>query len=94
MLTEDKRLQLDTIVSQMVSNQEDNNTIQFVVNDFKNKYSVEEPKETFLEKTARRLDLFFGGGKVGEAIGAKIAKVTARPEEKEFVAPPPPSGEI
>ena len=56
MLTEDKRKQLDTIISQMVTNKENDDTIQFVVNDFKNKYSVEEPETSFLEKTSNVLD--------------------------------------
>ena len=88
MLTTDKREQLDSIVSQMVVNKETDDTVQFVVNDFKNKYSVEEPEGTFLEKTANVLDTLFGGGKIGEAIGAGIAKVRAKPEEKEFIHAP------
>src|SRR3990167_8399652 len=94
MLTEDKRKQLDTIISQMVTNKENDDTIQFVVNDFKNKYSVEEPETSFLEKTSNVLDTIFGGGKVGEAIGTEIAKIKAKPEEKEFVTPRPSLGEI
>ena len=94
MLTEDKRKQLDTIISQMVTNKENDDTIQFVVNDFKNKYSVEEPETSFLEKTSNVLDMIFGGGKVGEAIGTEIAKIKAKPEEKEFVTPKPSLGEI
>ena len=78
----------------MVTNKENDDTIQFVVNDFKNKYSVEEPETSFLEKTSNVLDTIFGGGKVGEAIGTEIAKIKAKPEEKEFVTPRPSLGEI
>ena len=74
MLAEDKRQQLDTIVSQMTANRENDDAIQFVVNDFKNRHSTEEPETSFLEKTEKVLDALFGGGKVGEAIGSGIAK--------------------
>jgi hypothetical protein len=77
MLPEEKRKQLDGIVSQMVANKEDNNTIDFVVNDFKNKYSVEAPQKSFLERTAGVLDTIFGGGKIGESIGGVSAKAAA-----------------
>lgn len=42
MLPEYKRKQLDNIVSKMVSNKESDDNIQFVVDDFKSKYSVSE----------------------------------------------------
>lgn len=41
MLTETRRQQLDKIVQQMVANKESDKDIQFVVNDFKQKYSNE-----------------------------------------------------
>lgn len=41
MLTEQRRKQLDSIVSQMVANKESDANIQFVVNDFKQKYGGE-----------------------------------------------------
>lgn len=94
MLPDNKRQQLDSIVSQMTQNRETEDTIQFVVNDFKNKYSVEEPKESFLEKTANVFDMFFGGKKIGEAIGTQIAKLTVPEEQKQFVAPGPSIKEI
>ena len=78
----------------MVQNQESDDTIQFVVNDFKNRHSVEEPETSFLEKTGKVLDLFFGFGKAGEAIGTQIAKARAKPEEKEFISPGPSAGEV
>src|SRR3990167_2550826 len=74
MLVEEKRLQLDSIVQEMTKNGEKDDTIQFVVNDFKNRHSTEESQESFLEKTGKILDMFFGGGKVGEAIGTGLAK--------------------
>ncbi len=43
-LTEDSRLKLDGIVQEMIANQESEENIQFVVNDFKQKYST--PKTT------------------------------------------------
>lgn len=43
-LPEDKRLQLDGIVNQMVQNKEPDEAIQAVVNDFKSKYEVMQPQ--------------------------------------------------
>lgn len=107
MLTEDRRKQLDDIVGKMTSNRETDDAINFVVNDFKNKYSVEEPQKSFSEKTADVLDMFFGGGKVGEAIGTEIAKGTfgktiqkavigkeLTPQEESFVSQSPSAGQI
>ena len=94
MLPEEKRTQLDKIVSQMVANKETPDSIDFVVNDFKTKYSVRPPEKSFLEKTATVLDTIFGGGKVGEAIGTQIAKARAKPEEKQFIEEGPTTGEI
>ncbi len=103
MLIEEKRQQLDSIVQQMTQNRESDDTIQFVVNDFKNRHSVEESETSFLEKTEKVLDTLFGGGKVGEAIGAGIAKTKIGrkligapeiPEEAEKFIKAPPIGEI
>lgn len=94
MLTEDKRIQLDGIVSQMTSNRESDDAINFVINDFKNKYSTPEPETSFTERTAKVLDMFFGGGKVGEAIGTEIAKRTVPKEQRQFVSPRPSVGKI
>lgn len=52
------------------------------------------PKKSFSEKTAGVLDTIFGGGKIGEAIGTKIAEARATPEEKQFIAPGPSAGEV
>lgn len=78
MLTEEKRRQLDDIVQKMVASKEDDDTIQFVVDDFKKKYeqkeTIIEPKTNILRKTSKVLDTIFGGGKIGEAIGTGLAK--------------------
>lgn len=83
MLQEKDRLKLDGIVSQMVANKESDANIQFVVNDFKNKYTQQTPQttpEAPAQKTqlplvdrainmgAKITDTIFGGGKVGEAL--------------------------
>ena len=47
------------------------------------------PKETLGQKTARILDMFFGGAKVGEAIGTEIARGGATPEERQFIGEGP-----
>src|SRR3990167_8464755 len=104
MLVEEKRLQLDSIVQEMTKNGEKDDTIQFVVNDFKNRHSTEESQESFLEKTGKILDMFFGGGKVGEAIGTGLAKtkigrkLVGAPElteeEEKTITPRPTAGEI
>src|SRR3990172_6238834 len=97
MLTEEKRQQLDSIVSQMVTNQETDDTIQFVVNDFKNRHSTEEPQTSFLDKTEKVLDFVFGGGKVGAAIGTQAAKLGLTglsKEERKAVSPGPSVGEV
>src|SRR3990167_7040718 len=97
MLAEEKRQQLDSIVSQMVTNRESDDTIQFVVNDFKNRHSTEEPQTSFLEKTSNVLDVLFGGKKVGEAIGTQAAKLGLTglsEEERKVVSPGPTKKEI
>src|SRR3990167_4808466 len=97
MLAEEKRLQLDSIVQKMIKSGEKDDTIQFVVNDFKNRHSTEEPQESFLEKTEKVLDMFFGGGKVGELIGTQAAKLGLTglsEEERKTVAPGPSAREI
>lgn len=45
MLPEDKRKQLDEIVNKMISNKESDSNIQFVVDDFKKKYTIAETPE-------------------------------------------------
>lgn len=56
-LSEERRKQLDDIVSQMEANNESEDNIQFVVNDFKTKYSGEsgaKKKYTNAIRAARR----------------------------------------
>jgi len=67
-LSEDKRTQLDSIVSRMEANKEPLENIQFVVNDFKQKYSViRTPERSAASKIigsqGRNLDI------VGQLIG-------------------------
>lgn len=47
-----------------------------------------------LGKTQNVLDTVFGGGKIGEAIGTKIAEHTVSPEAKQFVEPGPSGSQI
>ncbi len=51
------------------------------------------PEDT-LSKWSRRLDLVFGGGKIGEAIGTQIAKRTVPDEQRQFVTPGPTAKEV
>jgi len=74
MLPEERRTQLDGIVQKMIQNKESDDAIGFVVNDFKNKYSIEVPDKSFSEKTAGVLDTLFGGGKIGELFGSSKVK--------------------
>lgn len=58
---------------------------------------VAEPaqqKRSFTETAGNILDTVFGGEKIGEVIGTKIAKMRATPEEKQFIEPAPTVGEI
>lgn len=73
MLPDDKRRQLDNIVSKMVANKESDSNIQFVVDDFKKKYSTQATNQPtgpdLLSKTANVVNSIFPGKQVGEAIG-------------------------
>ncbi len=74
MLAEDRKKQLDEIVKKMVSNKEKDETIQFVVDDFKKKYEFEQPeqkKESLLTKVGN----VFGKGLdvASEITGVKSA---------------------
>lgn len=72
MLSEERRKQLDGIVQQMTTNKEPDTNIQAVVDDFKNKYSSEQPQvqtpDRYLKKAADITNTIFGGGKIGEAL--------------------------
>lgn len=95
MLPEDKRQQLDAIVTSMVANKEDDNTIRFVVDDFKQKYSVQDakPQKGILQKTGDVLNKIFPGKQVGEAIGTLaglgISKAKGTSEFYDTSAPSP-----
>ena len=79
MLTEEKRIQLDGIVKQMIDNKETDDSVQFVVDDFKTKYDMPEvplqtPQKGVVDKVldnpiTRGIQSFFPGKKVGDAIG-------------------------
>lgn len=74
MLPQDKRAQLDGIVGQMIVNKETDANIQFVVDDFKKKYTPVEtpvvaPKKGLLQKTGDVVNAIFPGKQVGQAIG-------------------------
>lgn len=90
MLPEDKRQQLDSIVQKMVANKESDSNIKFVVDDFKAKYSQKQevPKKDLLQKATDISTSLFAGGKIGEAIGTGIAKLRAKPEERQFITGP------
>ena len=86
MLTEDKRTQLDGIVNKMVQNKETDTSIQFVVDDFKQKYSQAEtvaPKKGILEKAGGIVNKIFPGKQVGEAIGT-LAGYALSPNKEQF----------
>jgi hypothetical protein len=53
-----------------------------------------EQERSFGEKASGVLDTVFGGAKIGEAIGTKIAEMRATPEEKQFITPGPTAGQI
>ncbi len=43
------------------------------------------PKESMVSRLARYSDIVFGGGKIGEAIGTKIAPLITSPKARQFV---------
>lgn len=79
MLSEERRTQLDGIVNKMVQNKESDDTIQFVVDDFKKKYANEivlsqKDNKNLADKIldnpiTRGIQSFFPGKQIGEAIG-------------------------
>jgi hypothetical protein len=54
----------------------------------------EPPKKDLLGKAAGITDAIFGFGKVGEAIGTKIARMKATPEERQFIEDSPSGKQI
>ena len=91
-LTEDKRKQLDSIVQKMIQNKEPDESIRFVVDDFKKKYTVvakpEEAKKDFLTKAGDIVNKIFPGKQVGEAIGTLAGYGITAGKEKLGLAPP------
>jgi len=71
MLSEQRKIQLDGIVKKMIANNESDNDIQFVVNDFK-KLHDEKREQGFVEKAARTL-LPKGVEGFGETLGSTAA---------------------
>lgn len=103
MLTEERRTQLDGIVNQMTTSGESDSTIQFVVDDFKSKYTDEiKPTEQSQQSTLSTLagragelaTKIFPGKVIGEAIGTQIAKATVPSEDRELVSPGPTAGQV
>lgn len=94
MLPEDKRIQLDGIVQQMVQNKESDSNIQFVVDDFKKKYtsvesSIQSPEgKGFGEGLLKSAGgLFLGASRLGQKIlqqtaGRVVEKITGTPKEQ------------
>ncbi len=70
MLTETRRQQLDKIVQQMVANKESDANIQFVVNDFKQKYANETQAPVIQEPEKKSLGakIWSGTKAVGNAL--------------------------
>lgn len=69
-LVNTRKIQLDGIVKSMISNRENDETIQFVVDDFKAKYEDESP-QTMPKKQGFFAGEFTGGADVSEFTGLK-----------------------
>lgn len=54
----------------------------------------EAPAGDFRDKAANTLDAVFGGGKIGEAIGTKIAKARATDDERQYIDDGPSAGQV
>lgn len=99
MLSEERRKQLDGIVQEMIQNEEPESNIQFVVDDFKNKYkTVEQAESVPIQGTplvdrvlqspiSQAIQNFFPGKKVGEAIGTLAGYGTTAAKEKLGAVP-------
>lgn len=55
---------------------------------------VQPTQQGISEKISSGLDVVFGGKKLGEAIGTKIAEMRATPEERAFIQKGPSTGEV
>lgn len=91
MLPENRRQQLDEIVAKMVANKEDDSTIEFVVEDFKKKYSQQEvqaPEKKLggIEKVGSIVNKIFPGEELGKGISNSIRgfKALATGDQKTF----------
>lgn len=95
-LTEDKKVQLDRIVQDMIKNKESDSNIRFVVNDFKQKYNsqtteVTPPKKSIGQKildVGTKVANFVGAKGITEQFGADIARARAPQDQKNLVEYP------
>src|SRR3990167_2912551 len=72
MLQEDKRLELDRVVQDMIANKESDFNIRFVVDDFKKKYDTpENTKENIPFVPSFAEPIVRGAAKIGEFLGMK-----------------------
>jgi hypothetical protein len=99
MLTQERRQQLDNIVLKLHEKKASSGDVQIIVNDFIKKYNnenVQQPtqKTGLLQKTSNVLGTIFGGEKIGEAIGTKIAQMTVPEDQKQFVPAGPKPIEV
>lgn len=101
-LSEDRRKQLDGIVSQMETNQETPESIQFVVDDFKKKYATASETSTATSNAPFGVDVaidaakgigaglastvFHGGDLIRRGLG--MERVINRPEVQAAMTPP------
>jgi len=76
MLQEDKRRQLDSIVQEMIKNKEDDGNIQFVVDDFKNKYDQPEQPMQPEKKESSFYDKATGNITADSTYQEKVASLT------------------
>lgn len=90
-LSENRRAQLDEIVNQMTFKQESGDTIQFVVDDFKAKYSDEapiQPEDSILQKGIGAVKDVAGGaidvaGGIARGVGERFGFVDEEEQDVE-----------
>lgn len=93
MLNEEKRKQLDGIVQTMIRNKESDDNIQFVVDDFKKKYTEseiakqEKTKTDILQKVGNIVNKIFPGKQVGESIGTLAGLGITKAKESLGIVP-------
>lgn len=93
MLPEERRAQLDGIVTKMASQNAPKSDVQAVVGDFTSRYAVEEEKRTTtlgqkITTGATAISDFLGAKGLTDFAGAKIAKATLPKEQRQFVSEP------